>query len=99
LTVLVLGNAVATLEYEGRGSNPTYVKYFPYPCHTQTCSMSTDTSPVIKRFAFKPIYFSGNSHPLNEVNYENQALQEICNRLQHFYCIFLLMLYLGIFIA
>ena len=51
--------------------------------------MSTDTSPVIKRFALKPIYFSGNSHPLNEVNYEYNVLQEmmqpIATFLLHFF--------------
>ena len=51
--------------------------------------MSTDTSPVIKRFALKPIYFSGNSHPLNEVIYEYQALQQmmqpIATFLLHFF--------------
>ena len=47
--------------------------------------MSTDTSPVIKRFALKPIYFSGNSHPLNEVNYEYQALQEMMQPIATFF--------------
>jgi hypothetical protein len=38
--------------------------------------MITDISPVIKQFAFKPVYFSVERLRIAEVNYECLGLQE-----------------------